>query len=343
MNKAIIIALVGVVAIVGTVLLFAGQKEAKRTLQSSVEPHIQAAFEKFKAKFNKKYVTPQEEAYRLRVFRDFFYRMKRLTDQGTNGYTLGITKFADLTRDEFKARYLGARVDRNRARNEVSLETSEIPATVDWISKGAVTGVKDQGQCGSCWAFSATGSVEGANFIKNNNLVSLSEQQLVDCSGDYGNEGCDGGLMDQAFQYAIDNGLEGEDDYPYTAEDQQCQYDQSKVKAKPTGFTDVPQNDQDQLAAAIVQQPISVAVEADTDVFQGYTGGVITSSACGTQLDHGILAVGYDTTASPAYFNVKNSWGGDWGLSGYVRIEYKPGKKGPGICGIAEDPSYATF
>lgn len=304
---------------------------------------IVAAFEKFKAKYNKRYINAQEEAYRLRVFRDFFYRMKKLTDQGTEGYTLGITKFADLTRDEFKARYLGGRVDKNRSRNEVVLDVQDLPASVDWVSKGAVTPVKDQGQCGSCWSFSATGSMEGGNFIKNGQLVSLSEQQLVDCSGDYGNEGCDGGLMDYAFQYGIDKGMESESDYPYKAQDGKCKYDKTKVKVTPKAFTDVPQNQQDQLAAAIVLQPVSVAVEADTEVFQGYTGGVITSKACGTQLDHGILAVGFDTTQKPAFFNVKNSWGGDWGENGYVRIEYQVGKKGPGICGIAEAASYATF
>ncbi len=213
-----------------------------------------------------------------------------------------------------------------------------LPTSVDWRTS-AVTGVKNQGSCGSCWAFSATGAMEGINKIKTGSLISLSEQQLVDCSKAYGNNACNGGLMDNAFKYAKANKMETEADYPYTGRAGTCTYSSAKGKVLLTGLTDVTANSGSQLQAAVAQQPVSVAIEADKSVFQSYTGGIITSTTCGTSIDHGVLAVGYGSSSGTDYWIVKNSWGASWGEKGYVRIGRTTGG-GAGICGIQSQPSY---
>jgi len=205
-----------------------------------------------------------------------------------------------------------------------------------------VTPVKNQGQCGSCWSFSTTGSTEGVNAINGKGLISLSEQQLVDCSGAYGNQGCNGGLMDNAFQYIIANGgICTEAAYPYTAQDGTCK-NTCKKTVMIAGFKDVTHNSDVALATAVAQQPVSVAIEADQSSFQFYSGGVLTA-ACGTALDHGVLAVGYGTDTGVEYWKVKNSWGASWGEAGYIRLargdQYNGGA---GQCGIYSDPSYPT-
>ena len=218
-----------------------------------------------------------------------------------------------------------------------------VPKAVDWVTAGAVTPVKDQGQCGSCWAFSTTGAIEGASAIATGKLTSMSEQQLVDCAGDYGNHGCNGGLMDNAFTYVMDNGLCSESAYGYTAVKGTCAYDTCGTKYHITGCQDVPASNELALREAVAKQPVSVAIEADTRVFQLYRSGVITSSECGTNLDHGVLTVGYGEDNGVKYWKVKNSWSTSWGEAGYVRIGRSESQKSDGICGIAMQPSYPVF
>merc|ERR1712159_282066 len=222
--------------------------------------------------------------------------------------------------------------------NAVFLDESTAPASVDWTTKNAVTPVKNQQQCGSCWAFSTTGSVEGVNAIATGKLQSFSEQQLVDCAGSFGNQGCNGGLMDNGFKYIEQSGDSLETDYPYTAKTGTC--DKSKIKSAVSisGFTDVPPKNEAQLAAAVAKNPVSVAIEADQSGFQFYKSGIF-SGTCGTNLDHGVLAVGYGTDGGKAYWKVKNSWGATWGQNGYIMMAKDISNKA-GQCGIASQPSY---
>jgi len=253
-----------------------------------------------------------------------------------------MNEMGDMTHEEFKTTKLGYnRVERPYSRkmnSEGPHEHISAPASVDWRTKNAVTPIKNQGQCGSCWAFSATGSMEGAVAIATGKLVSFSEQQLVDCSTKYGNQGCNGGLMDQAFEYVIANkGLTTEANYAYTARDGTCNSAKAKaVAGSISKYVDVNALGNDAaLMSAVAVGPVSVAIEADKTCFQFYSSGVLTDPSCGTQLDHGVLAVGYDSASK--YWIVKNSWGTSWGMSGYILI-------GQGLdeCGINMEPSYAT-
>ena len=254
--------------------------------------------------------------------------------------TLGENFFMDFSTDEFKLFHnLDSQVKASGCSSFSSSKSA--PSSLDWRQKNAVTPVKDQGQCGSCWSFSSTGSMEGAWAIHSGNLVSLSEQQLVDCSYGlkYGNLGCNGGLMDSAFQYAIDNGgMCTEDSYQYTASKGTCEKCTPVVTI--SGCVDVTPNNEVDLEKAVAIGPVSVAIEADTKVFQFYKSGIITDSSCGTNLDHGVLVVGYGSEGSTDYWIVKNSWGTSWGENGYVRLEKTSSTKSKGMCGIAMQPSY---
>lgn len=295
---------------------------------------------------NKVYSSSEEVFTRKQIYDANVAKISQHNREG-HSWSMDVNQFADLSAVEFKnlnAGCLKVKAVKNLlglSRSE-TIDASALPESVDWEAEGAVTPVKNQGQCGSCWAFSTVASTEGAWFIKHGELVSLSEQQLVDCSGKEGNQGCNGGLMDYGFQYIIDNkGIGSEESYPYTAQDGTCKKVSSVVTI--SGFKDVPTNSETALMTALVQQPVSVAVEADQNSFQFYSGGVMTK-ACGTNLDHGVLAVGYGTDNSTGldFWKVKNSWGESWGAKGYILLGRGAKFGTSGQCGIQMDPSYPT-
>jgi C1A family cysteine protease len=292
----------------------------------------------FKEKFSKSY-TPDDEAKRFEVFKANVDYMNEVNASGQS-FKLDVNQFSDLTAAEFgegraglKPRlpygdlpYLG--------RHTYSGAT--LPASVDWTTKGAVTPVKNQGQCGSCWSFSTSGALEGAHQIATGKLVSLSEQQFVDC--DKVDSGCNGGLMDNAFKYAEENALCTEDSYKYTATGGTCKASSCTVgipKGGVTGFKDVDKDDENALMEAVSKGPVSIAIEADRSIFQSYRSGIL-SGLCGSSLDHGVLVVGYGNDGGKDYWKVKNSWGETYGEDGYVRL--LRGKPGAGECGLLSGP-----
>ena len=303
------------------------------------------AFDSFLEKFHKKYDTIEEFESRFAIFRENLRSILEHNLDRSHNFTLGVNAFSDLTAEEFKSKYTGGTVSRGVSSSPCvpfsgKSGGASVPESIDWRSKNAVTPVKDQGQCGSCWSFSATGAMEGAWAIYMGSLVSLSEQQLVDCSKKYGNMGCNGGIMDNAFKYAMAVPMCSEASYPYTAVGGTCQSATCKSVASFDGCSDVPPNNQALLKQAVANGPVSIAIEADTRVFQSYSSGVITSSDCGTSLDHGVLIVGYGAENGIDYWLVKNSWGPSWGLDGYVKIQRSDKTNDPGICGVAMEPSF---
>jgi len=267
-------------------------------------------------------------------------------------FEMGHNQFSHLSFDEFKSYVrlgLDAPAPGTQADHvlEAPVDTSALPTSVDWTTKNAVTGVKDQGNCGSCWAFSATGALEGAYEIKFGTLVSFSEQNLVSC--DTIDSACNGGLMDNAFSWTKTNGgLCTESGYPYTSgttgQKGTCTTTCTKnTSVAPKSFTDVAKNSDSALMTALVQQPVSVAIQANQPAFQTYKTGVLTGT-CGTNLDHGVLAVGYGTyTDGTDYYKVKNSWGTSWGMAGYILIQ-RGNPQRCGECGIlCGPPSYPNL
>lgn len=301
-------------------------------------------WQKFLAQFEAgmaRYHDHAEYNRKFEVFKDNMDKAK-MHNEEEHGWTMGITQFADQTEQEFEAFLAKSGPFKRQEGNHVIFDASQYaftPDSKDWVSEGAVTPVKNQGSCGSCWAFSTTGSLEGANKLQSGGdgiLASLSEQELVDCSKSAGNMGCNGGLMDNAFKWIKSNGLCLESAYPYTGQDGTCKKSRCQAKISTIkSWTDV--SSEEDLATAVGNEgPVSIAVDANAK-WQLYTGGVMSSMFCPkNSLDHGVLAVGYDQSAK--YWKIKNSWGTTWGEAGYVRLVL-----GENACGLANQPSYPNL
>jgi cathepsin L len=290
---------------------------------------------------------------RLEIFAKNMEEIHKHNADSTQTYQLGQNQFTHLTFDEFvKAANLNGINKPSLRKNGANVHTapenlSALPTTVDWTSAGAVTPVKNQGNCGSCWSFSTTGALEGAYKIKYGNLLSFSEQQLVSCDVGGGDAGCNGGWMDDAFTFVQKNGgITTEDQYPYTSgttgvSGSCVSSGYTNVAAvAPKGYVDVTTGSVDALMSAVVQQPVSIAIQANQLAFQSYKSGVLTGK-CGQRLDHGVLLVGYGTDSSSGldYWKVKNSWGTSWGEGGYIRIL----RSADDLCGVLDAPSYPTL
>merc|ERR1711934_43214 len=308
------------------------------------ESAFSGLWDAFKIDFNKVY-TEAQEPQRLAIFKANVETIFRHNAEHakTQGWTMGINEFSDLSATEFST-MLGFRAEDKPQGELVYLNETGIPDSVDWTTKGAVNAIKNQGQCGSCWAFGTVASVEAANFNKNKKLVSLSEQQLVSCDTHGGDQGCKGGLPDNAFKYVESTGLTTESNYPYTSGGlmssasrnllgggkNKC--DTTKIKGdlvKVTGYKDV--KGESQLAAAVAQQVVAVGIDGMS--IQHYSSGIFKSSCTG-QIDHAVAVVGY----AKDYWKVRNSWGTTWGESGYIRMT-----RGSDECHIADMGSYPTM
>ena len=328
--------------------VYASDISLRGTMATLIDEHDEwKQFSNFQERFDRKYDTLEELETRFQIFRTNLRNIVIHNLDHNQNFTMGINQFTDLTPEEFKAQYvngLKAEVSSYGCKS-FSSSASGAPSAIDWRNKGAVTSVKDQGQCGSCWTFSATGAIEGAWAISKGQLIDLSEEQLVECATgvSYGSHGCSGGEMDGAFKYVIQHGQCAFSSYPYTSGTGQSGSCKScSSVAHMSSCSDVKPNDQISLKAALAQQPVSVAISADTKLFQSYSSGVITSSSCYTSLDHGVLAVGYGTENGIEYYLVKNSWGASWGMDGYVKIGRSDSTNDPGICGIAMQPSFPS-
>jgi len=295
-------------------------------------------------------IAAEEAIDRMKTFADNLEQIAIHNARGEESFTLGLNQFAHLTAEEFANTYLGYRGGDNQPsvnRTFYSLDVehlglTDIPDEIDWTEKGAVTPVKNQGSCGSCWAFSTTGALEGAYYLKTGELVSFSEQELVSC--DHVDQGCNGGLMDNADRFIMKaGGLCTEEDYPYTSGrggHSSCTKCSKVEGSAPTDVVDVAHNEP-ALEAAVAKRPVSVAIEADQLAFQFYRRGVLTGN-CGRMLDHGVLVVGYGDLDGTKYWKVKNSWGPSYGLSGYILIQRGKHVRG-GECGVLLSASYPVM
>merc|ERR1712223_214178 len=308
------------------------------TLAASQAMNLDIEWTIFKMKFEKNYLSSQEHNLRKAIFAENLVKINKHNVEeslGLHTFTLGVNKFADMTNEEFRLFYNGLVGQGNLEVEEIIAH--ELPETVDWRDKGYVTPVKNQKQCGSCWAFSATGSMEGAHFKKTGKLVSLSEQNLVGCvTKDFG---CNGGLPGDAFQYVIkNNGIDTETSYPYTARDGQCHYSSATEGATFSEAVAVESKNEDTLKKAVATVgPVSVGIDASHFSFQLYKRGVYYCRFCSqTRLDHGVLVVGYGNEDGHDYWMVKNSWGSNYGENGYIKMSRNRNNN----CGIATMANY---
>ncbi|CAH1424443.1 unnamed protein product [Lactuca virosa] len=306
------------------------------------DDEVNAMYESWLVKHSKFYNTLREKEKRFQIFKDNL-RYIEAHNSGDHSYKLGLNKFSDLTIEEHRLRYSTGAIPKRKSNKLKSdryspLSADVLPDSVDWRAKGAVAPVKTQGKCGASWAFSAIGAVEGINQIVTGDLITLSEQQLIDC--DTSNYGCDGGFVTDAFDFIIKNGgIQSDKDYPYTAKDGKC--DTSKKNTTLVTIDDYEyllEESELALQKAVANQPISAGIAINSTDFMSYSSGIF-SGVCGDLVNHGVVVVGYGTENGKDYWIVRSSWGTEWGEEGYIRLERNI-KQDIGKCGITILASY---
>ncbi|XP_017044230.1 putative cysteine proteinase CG12163 isoform X2 [Drosophila ficusphila] len=310
---------------------------------------VEHLFHKFQVRFGRRYVSTAERQMRLRIFRQNMKTIEELNANEMGSAKYGITEFADMTSTEYKERTGLWQRDEAKATGGspavVPPYSGELPKEFDWRQKNVVTQVKNQGSCGSCWAFSVTGNIEGLYAVKNGELKEFSEQELLDC--DTTDSACNGGLMDNAYKAIKDiGGLEYEAEYPYKAKKNQCHFNKTLSHVQVAGFVDLPKGNETAMQEWLLTNgPISIGINANA--MQFYRGGVSHpwKALCSKKnLDHGVLVVGYGVSDYPnfhktlPYWIVKNSWGPRWGEQGYYRVY-----RGDNTCGVSEMATSAVL
>lgn len=296
--------------------------------------YYERAFEQFRRSMNKDYSTADEYIYRLNIFAnnlDIIEKHNKLS----KSWKMGVNKFADISHEEFVSSklYLGEKSADPLKRTTIRSLNNKAPEAVDWTTKGVVADVKDQGSCGSCYAFSAVSAIESIFAINTTILQTLSVQEIVDCSTDYGNEGCGGGLRDFVMDYVIDNGICTAKDYPYITKEGACQKTCKKVTYAKLASHYTIKPTEEELEKVIAIQPPSVGI--DGNGIQFYKSGILDDKDCGIYgINHGVLAVGYGEENGKKYFKIQNSWGDTWGENGYIRFA-RDVREG-GLCRVAE-------
>jgi cathepsin L len=315
-------------------------------LPSTSKPALDRYWETFKTIYDKRY-NSQSELVRRLIWEsnlEYIQRHNLEFDLGNHSYSLGMNEFGDLTHDEFKSIYLSRNIDLDIETSSMfmtPLNVDAFPLSKDWRTEGYVSSVKHQGTCGSCYTFASIGALEGQYYRGRGVLLDFSEQQVVDCSSDYDNHGCDGGTLNGAFNYLKDSGVESESDYPYSGKEGECDYSIDRVVTTISGYVNVRRYNETMLLEAVAKVgPISVSIDGSSRGFQFYKDGVFDDPWCSKfYLNHAALVVGYGYERGKSHWIVKNSWGTSWGQEGYILMSRNNGNQ----CGIASRASYPSL
>ncbi|CAL9015620.1 unnamed protein product [Prunus brigantina] len=332
--------------VVIAIFIVLGTLASQATSRTLSEASIAAKHDQWMTKYGRVYADNAEKERRFAIFKKNVQFVEKFNTEGNKTYKLGLNEHSDLSDEEFLRQRTGYKrateltSSANISFRYEDLSPTDVPPSIDWREKGAVVPIKDQGSsCGCCWAFSAVAAVEGINQIKTGNLISLSEQQLLDCTS--GNNGCNGGFLPTTFEYIQQSGgIASEENYPYQAVQGTCNANQPAVQI--TGYEKVPENIEEDLLKAVSKQPVSIAIVGSGNEFRNYQSGVFSATDCGTTLDHAVTVIGYGTTEDGTkYWLLKNQWGESWGENGYMKILRDAGPQ-EGVCGLAREAYYPT-